>query len=165
MAGVKELPKNLSLDGGMTRERLVAGAAAYEMRVLRRARFDASEEQHRFSGPSFYVDLGDTTGMEFRRIDPSHYLEGFTAQLKGMILGIPNRNDDLHLWAGDLEDRSNPRIRVEYPYYLSTTIVTNRMFAAFVAGTGYRTLVSRLSTGWYVDEEAQWLQGVSNEWN
>ena len=162
---MKALPKNISLPGGSARERLLTGAAAYEMRVLRSARFDASEERRRFSSESFGVDLGAGVGMVFRRIDPSHYMEGFTPDLKAMILGVPNRNDDLHLWAGDLEDQSNPMVRVEYPYYLSTTMVTNRMFAAFVADTGYRTVVSRLSTGWYVDEEAQWVQGVANEWN
>jgi formylglycine-generating enzyme len=157
---MKPLPKNKPLDSGPARHKALIKAATEEMGLLRGASFRRDKEQLLLADDSFEV-----CGLPFVRIDTSHYVEGLSREVKAAILAVPNRNDDLHRWADTLETHSNPVVQVDYPYFMSTTIVNNRLFGAFMADTGYRTLVSRLATGWTVDKDAQWTQGMANEWD
>jgi formylglycine-generating enzyme required for sulfatase activity len=55
-------------------------------------------------------------------------------------------------------------VEIPYDFFMMESLATNSMFRAFVQETGYRTSVSRYGTGWVVDSQPKWRQGIGNDW-
>ena len=161
---LKPLPVNRSTDAYASRGEFLRAAAEFETARLRRLPFNTDQESSRFAGGEFRAELGDGLGLNFIRIKAAHYTDGCTPELKAAVLAVPNRAMDLRRWEDMFETTRRDRVVVAYDYFMSETIVTNAMFAAFVRDTGYRTCVERYATGWIVDTKAQWLQGFANDW-
>lgn len=158
------LPANRTTDGYSSRAEFLQAAAEFETIRLQRMPFNHAAETSRFAGEKFQAELGEGLSLKFRRIAASYYTDGCTPELKAAILAVPNRADDLRRWENMFELDRRDRVSVPYDFFMSETIVTNAMFAAFVRDTGYRTCVERYATGWVVDEKARWLQGFANDW-
>ena len=158
------LPVNRSLERYGSREEFLRRAAEFEQARLRRLPFRSVDEDRHFAEKEFSTDLGAGQMIRFRRIAASHYLDGCTEELKAQVLSVKNRAQDLRRWDNMFETSRRDPVTVPYDFFMSDTIVTNAMFAAFVRETDYRTSVERYTTGWVVDGKAQWLQGFANDW-
>lgn len=167
MTTLKPLPAGLKTDQYASRDDYLRTAASFEMARLRSLPFSGQNEAALFSQDRFGVTLdaavGGATTVRFVRVAPSHYVDGLSEALRDQVLAISNRNGDVLRWRDMLEVHRRARVEVPYPFYVSETLVTNRMFSAFVAETQYRTAVERYATGWFVDANAQWYQGISND--
>jgi formylglycine-generating enzyme required for sulfatase activity len=150
-----------------SRDEFLCTAAAFEMARLRSLPFSQVNEASYFSQTRFEVPLGPAgTGapsIRFVRVDPSSYVDGLSEPLRDEVLAIKNRSGDVMRWREMLEVHRLNRVEIPYPFFVSETIVTNRMFGAFTAETQYRTAVERYATGWLVDATAHWYQGISND--
>jgi len=167
MTTLKPLPTGRKTDQYASRDEFLRTAAAFEMARLRSLPFSDENAAALFPQAQFEVPIGPTgTGtpsIRFVRVDPSHYVDGLSEPLRDEVLAIGNRNEDVIRWREMLEVHRRNRVEITYPYFISETYVTNRMFGAFVAETQYRTAVERYATGWLVDANAQWYQGISND--
>jgi sulfatase modifying factor 1 len=163
---IKPLPKNLSADQYGSRESFLQQAATYETERLQSRPWRYDGEEAFFAGDGIAsVDLGDGLELRFRRIDGGQYIDGITSELKDRILGVPNRSGDLRRWEAMFDTERRDTVSVGYIFFMSETIISNALFAAFVRETGYRTTVERYATGWIVDSQAQWMQGFANSWD
>lgn len=161
---IKPLPVNRATDKYDSRSQFLEHAARFETGRLRTLPVSHERESEVFAKPLLEVPLADGVSMRFLRVRASHYTDGFTKELRDEILATKNRANDLRRWENMFEVDRRDRISVPYDYFMSETIVTNAMFAAFVRETDYRTSVERYATGWVVDGNAQWLQGFANDW-
>lgn len=161
---IKPLPVNRATDKYESRSSYLAFAAAFETTRLRSLPQRADRETDFFARPEFSVELAEGVELRFVKIPSSHFLDGFTPELRDQLMGVTNRANDLRRWQGMFEVDRRDRVTIPYDYFMSETIVSNAMFATFVRETGYRTNVERLETGWVVDGQAQWLQGFANDW-
>jgi len=161
----RPLPRNRATDGYDSHQHFLEAAAAFEMQRLLRPGWSGSREADVFGRDILEVRLAEGVAIRFRRITAGHFVEGFPEATKAAILATPSRNRDLSRWEGMMETSRRGRVTVPYDYFMSETIVTNAMFRAFVRETGYRTTVSRHRTGWIVTPEAQWLQGIANDFD
>lgn len=162
----KDLPKNRRADQYDSRDEFLQRTAEFETARLhaRPWRFDGEKEF--FSNTkTASVGLGDGLELRFHRVEGVSFIQGITPQLKDNLLDIENRNDDLRRWEDMLDTKRREEVSLGYPFFVSETIVSNAMFAAFVEETGYRTTVERYATGWIVDSQAHWLQGFANSWD
>ncbi|MCB1120982.1 MAG: formylglycine-generating enzyme family protein [Verrucomicrobiae bacterium] len=160
------LPKNRPADEYDSRDAYLKQAAEFEMQRLRAFPLRFDEENKFFSKKnSASVVLGDGLVIRFRRIGGSHFLDGVSQELKDRILDVPNRNGDLRRWEDMLDPDRRDLVSVDYDFFMSETIISNELFAAYVAETGYDTTVERYATGWIVDAQAHWLQGFANSWD
>ncbi|MAG36757.1 MAG: hypothetical protein CL878_11030 [Dehalococcoidia bacterium] len=162
---MKPLPANRTYDAYTSRDDYLRAAAFYETTRLQSLPVATQNDAALFSDDHFAVPLaaGGPT-IKFIRVEPSSYIDRLNEALRDQIIAIPNRNNDMARWRDMLEVHRQNRVTVSYPYYMSETIITNRMFQAFVDETRYTTTVERYKTGWFVDREAQWFQGVSNSY-
>lgn len=163
-APIKPLPVNRATDKYESRTSFLEYAAAFETGRLRALPLREDREGEVFARPDFVVELADGVSLRFRQIRSSHYIDGFTPELRDRIMEVPNRADDLRRWENMFEVARRDKVTVPYDYFMSETIVSNAMFDAFVRETRYRTSVERFETGWVVDGRAQWLQGFANDW-
>jgi len=163
---IKPLPKNLSTDQYDSRESLLRKAAEFESeRLLSRPwRYDG-EEAFFANNEVATVNLADGLELRFHRIDGGKYIDGISSELKNRILSVPNRSGDLRRWEDMFDTDRRDTVSVDYTFFMSETIISNALFAAFVRETGYRTAVERYATGWIVDSQAQWMQGFANSWD
>lgn len=163
---IKPLPKSLRTDGYDSRETYLQRAAAFETERLRRRPWRYDDEDAFFANEGIAsVSLGSGSEIRFYRVGKGQFIDGITSDLKNRILDVPNRNGDLRRWESMFETDRRDTVSIGYDYFLSETIVSNEMFAAFVQETGYRTTVERYATGWIVDTQAQWMQGFANSWD
>ncbi len=163
---IKPLPKSLRTDGYDSREALLQRAAAFETERLRSRPWSYDGEDAFFSKEgTVSINLGPGLDLRFRRVESGQYIDGITTELKNRILDVPNRNGDLRRWESMFETERRDAVTLDYDFFLSETIVSNALFAAFVEETGYRTTVERYATGWIVDPQAQWMQGFANSWD
>jgi len=163
---IKPLPKNLSSDHYDSRESLLRKAAAFETERLQSRPWRYDGEKTFFANEEVAtVNLGDGLELRFRRIVGGQYIDGITSELKNRILSVPNRSGDLRRWEGMFDIERRDTVSVDYTFFMSETIISNALFAAFVRETGYRTTVERYATGWIVDSQAQWMQGFANSWD
>ena len=160
----RPLPKNRSTDGYGSHKEYLEAAAAFETQRLARPGWSIARETEQFSKPVIEADLAGAR-LTFRKIAAGEFVDAFPAATKDTILDTPSRNRDLRRWADMMDTNRHGTVRVPYGFYMSDTIVTNAMFRAFVEATGYRTTVSRYRTGWIVTAEAQWLQGIANDFD
>jgi formylglycine-generating enzyme required for sulfatase activity len=161
---LKPLPQNRRIDQYESRDEVLRRAAEFETIRLRTQPWRDDAEEAFFSKDVQEVVLAEGVKLRFVRISASQYLDGITEELKERVLNVRNRSGDLRRWEGMFETARRDKVTVDCDYYLSETIVSNAMFAAFVRETGYLTTVERYATGWVVDKEAQWLQGFANNW-
>jgi len=163
---IKPLPKSLRTDGYDSRETYLQRAATFEAERLRSHPWRYDGEGALFANEAVVsVRLGEELELRFCRVDKGQYIDGITVELKNQILDVPNRNGDLRRWEDMFETERRDAVSIDYDFFVSETIVSNAMFAAFVQETGYRTTVERYETGWIVDSQAQWMQGFANSWN
>ena len=163
---IKPLPQNRRVDQYDSREEFLQRTAEFETARLRSLpiRFDGENEF--FSNTeSVSVPLGVGLNIRFRRINSSRFIDGITPELKNRLLDVQNRNGDLRRWEDMLDSERRDEVTIEYDFFVSETIVSNALFAAFVKETVYRTTVERYETGWIVDSQAHWLQGFANSWD
>ncbi len=163
-SSLKPLPVNRTTDKYESRASFLEHAAAFETERLRAAPMRHDREDEFFTRPDFTVELAPRVSLRFVRVESSHYVDGFTPELRDKIVGVPNRANDLRRWVDMFEVDRRDKVTVPYDYFMSETIVSNAMFAAFARETGYRTNVERFETGWVVTGQAQWLQGFANDW-
>lgn len=161
---MKPLPTNRRFQDYTDRLEYLCEGARYEALRLSTLPFSSSREGELLRGESFVAEVGGGESLRFIRVEPSSYVDGLDEETRERIIRVPNRNNDVARWKGQLEVHRRNRVEVPYPSYMSETLVSNAMFAAFVGQTRYRTVVSRFATGWYVDGNAQWREGVSNDW-
>lgn len=102
--------------------------------------------------------------LTFMQIPPGRIVLGVPPAVREAILSLPNRNRDINRFAEQLPLVPPLARTVDRGFAICTVPITNRIFAAFVHETGYRTSVSLYRTGWHVDADAVWRQGVSCEW-
>ncbi len=158
------LPTNRKTDDYPSREVFLEAVARFETERLQRLPWRRDREESFFADDEQAISLTPGVELRFRRVEPGTYLDSLSSELKEQLLAVPNRRGDLRRW-GDMFDLSrSDRVTVPYPFFMSETIITNAMFAAFVAETGYETTVARHRTGWVVTADAQWQQGVANHW-
>ena len=169
---VNTLPVNKRSDMYEDRAAFLRDVASYEMERLssfypavRSPTENPPNDALRLRENQFEVEIVSGQYVRFIRIEPSSYIEGLSLVLRDTILSIPNKSNDVELWADELGSGRLNRVDVPYPYYMSETIITNRMYSAFVSETGYETVVLRHRTGWYVDGSAQWREGIANRYD
>jgi formylglycine-generating enzyme required for sulfatase activity len=160
-----ERKRNLATEEYASRQEYLAAAAGFEFERLARPLWSAPQEAERFSQETLRIDLAPDVDIRFRRIAADHFIDAFPADVKQTILATPSRANDLQRFEKGMDTRRRGRVVVPYDYFMSETLVTNAMFKAFVKATGYRTSVSRYRTGWIVTRDAQWLQGIANEFD
>lgn len=158
------LPKNRSTDAYGSHKEFLEAAADFEAQRVARPGWSTSRETEQFA-KSVVTDELDGSRLAFRKIPAGEFVDGFPAAMKNAILAAPSRNRDLGRWADMMDTSRRSVVRVPYVFFMSDTIVTNAMFHAFVRATGYRTTVSRYRTGWVVTPQAQWLQGIANDFD
>ena len=152
-------------DADTSRDEYLRGAARDETARLRRLPRSDRNSAALCAEERFAVELAvGGPIIEFIRVEPASYIDGLNETLRDRIIAIPNRSNDLARWRDMLEVHRQNRVTVDYPYYMSETIITNGMFQVFVDETQYTTTVERYETGWIVDQRAQWQQGVSNSY-
>ena len=163
---IKPLPKNLSADQYDSRESLLSKASEFESERLLAWpwRYDG-EEAFFANNEVATVNLADGLELRFHRIDGGKYIDGISPELKYRILSVPNRSGDMRRWEDMFDTERRDAVSVDYTFFMSETIISNALFAAFVRETGYRTAVERYATGWIVDSQAQWMQGFANSWD
>lgn len=156
---------NLGTDDYPTRKEFLSAAAAFETERLARPGWSDAREAAVFSQASLSIPLAEGLHVPFRKIAADHFIDAFPEETRHAILKTPSRADDLGKYAKAMNTARQSQVEVPYDFYMSETIVTNEMFSAFVKRTGYRTTVSRHRTGWIVDREAQWKQGIANDYD
>jgi formylglycine-generating enzyme required for sulfatase activity len=161
---IKPLPVNRATDKYESRASFLEYAAAFETTRLASMPLRDDRENEHFAREAFAVELAPGVSLRFVRVASSHYVDGFTPELRDAIMAVPNRASDLRRWEGMFEVERRDRVTIPYDFFMAETIVSNAMFNAFVRETGYRTNVERFETGWVVDGRAQWLQGFANDW-
>ena len=163
---IKPLPKNLRTDGYDSREMYLQRAAAFETERLRSRPWRHDGENVFFANERIVsVSLGNGLEIRFCSVGKGQFIDGITPELKNKILDVPNRDGDLRRWENMFETERRDKVSIDYDFFVSETIVSNALFAAFVQETGYRTTVERYATGWIVDSQAQWMQGFANSWD
>ena len=140
-------------------------SARYEGRRLNNLTYDASQEEARFQEDRIEITLRPGVVLALRKIRAGDYTEGLTTGQVDALVGVANRNSDSRKWRAMYPEGVRRRITVPYDYFMTETLVTNAAFRVFVEETGYRTSVSRYRTGWIVDGQAIWRQGIANDWS
>ena len=162
----KGLPQNRRVDQYNSRDEFLQTAAEFETaRLLARPwRFEGEDKFFSNSEP-VVVTVSDGLDLRLRRVDGGRFIDGITPELKNRLLDVENRNGDLRRWEHMFDPKRRDEVSVDYVFFVSETIISNALFAAFVRDTGYRTTVERYETGWVVDSQAHWLQGFANSWD
>jgi formylglycine-generating enzyme required for sulfatase activity len=164
-ADIESTPRhNIRVDQYTSRLDFLRDAAEFETERLKAMPFRADGEDIVFKRNSFDVALEGKLAIHFIKIGAGTYTDGMTAALKAEILAVPNRAGDMNRWADTLDTTARGKVTVPYDFFMSETIVSNAMFAAFVRDTAYQTCVERLATGWIVTPAAQWRQGFASNW-
>lgn len=95
-------------------------------------------------------------------------MRGIDPKLIDEMLNFNNANNDSRFYVQELNNthgNKSVRVTVPYDFFISQTYVTNGEFEEFVKETKYKTFVERYKTGYYVDTNMKWTQGVMNSWN
>ena len=139
--------------------------ARYEWLRLNHLSYDNSQEVRQFQRDQIEITLRPGVAIKLLKIRAGNYTEGLSTEQVDALVGVPNRKADSRTWRDMYPEGVRRQVSVPYDYYMTETLVTNAAFRAFVEETGYRTAVSRYRTGWIVDEQANWRQGIANDWN
>ena len=112
---------------------------------------------------------GDTytnrLGMRFRRLPADSFVMGdspeFTQTLSDRLRRTPRLSNRLADFERELPARS---MRIDRPFFLGETEVTNAQFEAFTRATSYVTEAEQRGNGWGVNAQGQWFQGRPYSW-
>ncbi len=138
--------------------------AQYEWVRLQNLRFSSTRENEYFARDRFEVVLGGNCSITLVKVKQGIYTEGLTQEQVDALVGIPNRGNDGNTWRFMFPVNVKRTVEIPYDFFIMESLATNSMFRAFVQETGYRTSVSRYGTGWVVDSQPKWRQGIGNDW-